>query len=241
MKKYFEYTFNSEVESKLINFYNNSSIRQHSTDQEKKMDIKIKRVETLYNFSSKNKVLDIGCSKGLFLKKIIHKINNGVGIDISKTVIDENNKSNNNNKLSFLLFDGKNIPDVGEIDTIVMLDVLEHAFNPDKLIKSVHQASSDNTKIIIEVPFSGWFSELITKKYHEGHLRYYDPKYLSNKLRDNGFQIKNIKTYNSIIFSGFFSKFNILWKIMDFLVNLIPAKLYPYFGEIIVIARKNDR
>ncbi|MFA6272547.1 MAG: class I SAM-dependent methyltransferase [Patescibacteria group bacterium] len=241
MKKYFEYPFNSEIEKKLINFYNNTSIRQHGDDQDKKMEIKLNRLNTLYNFSANDNVLDIGCSKGLFLRKIENQINYGVGIDISKKVIEENRKQYTTEKLSFFDFDGKNIPNVVKASVIVMLDVLEHAFEPDALINSVGKIANQDTAIIIEVPFSGWFSEMIAGKYHEGHLRYYDTEYLRKYLTDHGFTVEKIKTYNSVMFSGFFTKYNFLWKILNYLVNLVPSRFYPYFGEIILLARKNEK
>jgi len=241
MKKYFEYKFNKKVKKKLSNYYEDIDLNQHDSNHLKKADLKISRIRNNCSFSKEDIVLDIGCSKGHLLKILSNSIKKGVGIDISKNIIQLNQKSNFYKNINYFTFNGKNINLKQKFTKILMIDVLEHAFNPDKLIKSVSTVLDKEGLLIIEVPFTGWFSELLTGKYHQGHLRYYDPIYLSEYLLKNGFKVKKIKAYNSVPFSSIFLKYKLIWKTLNFLVNLIPSRLYPYFGEIIVVCEKNEK
>jgi 2-polyprenyl-3-methyl-5-hydroxy-6-metoxy-1,4-benzoquinol methylase len=239
MKKYFEYYFDNKIKEKLINYYENTFIQQHSIQQNLKMKVKLNRIKKLLSFSNEDIVLDVGCSQGQLLGLIQGNIKKYVGLDVSKSLIEKNKKKQKSN-IIFLNFDGKNINLEDKFDKIFAIDVLEHAFEPNVLIKSINKSLKKSGYFILEVPFSGWLSELLTRKYHQGHLRYYDPNYLVKYLKQNGFSIENIKVYNSVPLSSFFLKFKAVWVLFDFLINLIPSFLYPYFGEIIVIAKKND-
>mgnify|MGYP001612078182 CR=1 FL=1 len=46
---------------------------------------------------------------------------------------------------------------------------------------------------------------------------------------------------NSVPYSSYFLKYKVIHDILDFLVNMVPSKVYPYFGEILVIASKRRR
>jgi SAM-dependent methyltransferase len=238
MKKYFEYDFDDKVRIKLIKYYENTSLDQHSTNQYSKSELKLSRIYNLISISESDIVLDIGCSKGFLLKDISSKIKQGVGIDISSNMIKRNRKHNNLNNIRYYVFNGEEINLKYNFSKIFMLDVLEHAFNPDKLIKCAHSNLINSGELIIEVPFSGWLSELAVGKYHQGHLRYYDPTYLSNYLEKNGFKVKKVKTYNSVPFGLKLLKYKTIWKIIDHLINLVRSEKYPYFGEIIVVCEK---
>ncbi len=237
MKDYFEYPFDEKIKNKLISYYENINLDQHKEKQERKTKIKLYRIEKLINFNKRDLVLDIGCSSGFFLKKISKKIKLGFGIDISKNII-KNNRKLLLEKLKFENFDGENINLNKKFDKIFLIDVLEHSFYPNKLINSVYDNLKESGMVIIEVPFSGFLSELIYGKYHQGHLRYYNNDYLKKFLEKNNFKVVEINNYNSVPFASFLLKYQLLWKIMDKFCNLIPSKYYPYFGEIIVLAKK---
>lgn len=238
MKRYFEFPFNDEVRKKLFSFYQNRQIGQHGKIQETKTNIKFERVCDMIDFRKDDMVLDIGCSSGFFLRKISPLIKFGNGLDISKDVILKNIYEDHPKNISYFEFDGKNIILENTFDKIFLLDVLEHAFEPDHLVKSIYDYLKPEGELIVEVPFTGWLSELVTKDYHEGHLRYYDTDYLKKYFKDRAFEIVSCKVYNSVPFSGFASKYINFWKIMNRIVNIIPPKIYPYFGEIVIVVKK---
>lgn len=240
MKNYFEYPFNEKIKIELINYYNNPKLGQHSK-QKDKMNLKLSRIKKMIKLFLTDDVLDVGCSRGDLLKGIEQFINSGVGIDISKVIIKINEGEKHEN-LSFYSFNGENFPDLQKkFDKIFLIDVLEHSFYPDKLVSEIYNYLKSSGSLIIEVPFSGWLSELLTKKYHQGHLRYYDSKYLVNYFNRHGFYVEKIKVYNSVPFAGIFLKVRFIWSLINILINLIPSRIYPYFGEIILICKKYDK
>lgn len=240
MKKYFEYQFDLEIEKKLSNYYENTNLNQHNENHFNKVNIKLKRILNLSCFSKKDDVLDVGCSRGYLLKNIAPLINGGKGIDISKEIIHLNNKNNSLTNISFEVFNGKTLTLREKYNKILLMDVLEHAFYPDKLIATIKDVMAPEGLCIIGVPFSGFLSELIFGKYHQGHLRYYDDNYLSSYIKKFDFTILKLITYNSVPWSSQLIKMPLLYKFLDFLVNLIPSKIYPYFGEILILA-KNEK
>jgi len=241
MKNYFEYPFNREIKKKLNKYYENLSLNQHGINHFRKSNLKLKRIKNLVLFDKYDYVIDIGCSRGDVLKILSKEIKEGLGIDISKSIIKENNSKNSIENISFKFYDKNKFNLKQKFDKVLLLDVLEHSFYPNNLIKEIHKVIKRNGKLIIQVPFTGWLSELMFGAYHQGHLRYYDPKYLFNYLKKSGFEIKKIKVYNSVPYSSFFLKFKFIWKIQDLLVNLIPSRFYPYFGEILIIAEIKEK
>ncbi len=237
MKKYFEYKTDPQILERLRQYYNNENISQHASKQERKARIKLDRIKKLVDFSKSDIILDVGCSRGFLLSCLAPQIKKGIGIDIAENIIEENKKKQVSN-LSYYVFDGENINLREKFDKILLIDVLEHSFNPDALVKSIYEHLKDGGELILEVPFSGCLSEWLVGEYHEGHLRYYDPDYLKFYLEQFGFKIKASKTYNSVPFASLFLRFKPIWHLLNALVNLIPSKYYPYFGEIIIIAKK---
>lgn len=238
MKSYFEYPVDGKIKTKLLEYYNNQKLDQHSSAQNLKTAVKLGRLLKRAPLSESDRVLEIGCSRGYLLDMIKEKIKLGVGIDISEPIIRENYDKYKNTNLSFLAFDGKSIPLQKEFDKVLMIDVLEHAFEPDALLRESIRLLRPGGRLVIEVPFSGWLSETITRRYHNGHLRYYDPGYFSRYLQRFGFRVVHSLAYNSVPLASLFLKIKPIWKTINFLCNLIPPRLYPYFGEILVIAEK---
>jgi SAM-dependent methyltransferase len=239
MKNYFEYPFNEAIRKKLVKYYDNVELNQHSDNHQKKADLKIYRIEKQLSFTQSDTILDLGCSRGHISRYLVNKTKATIGIDISKPIIKENISNNTNKNLSYKTFNGIDIPlENNSLDKVILIDVLEHAFEPDELMKSIYSKLKKNGRLAIEVPFTGWLSEMLAGKYHQGHLRYYDPKYLEDYVKKFGFNVESVKTYNSVPFSSKLLKFRLLWKIFNGILNFIPARNFPYFGEIIIVCIK---
>ena len=235
MKDYFEYPLNKEIIQQIEKYYENTELQQHDRADIAKTRIKLDRIMELTTINRDSIVLDVGCSNGNLLKLLSNRIKKGVGIDISKNMIESNNALQTFPKnISFKHFDGRKYSTKTKFDIIFLIDSLEHALEPDLLISNLKSNLKKDGRMIIEVPFTGWLSELVGGKYHAGHLRYYDPIYLRKKMESLGFNVKRIRTYNSVPFSSFFAKNKLLWGALDFIINKIPSKIYPYYGEIII-------
>ena len=238
MKPYFEYTYNDDVRKMLVEYYEGDSLEQHSTQQDKKTALKLKRILAAVDFKPTDTVLDVGCAHGTLLTILSDKIKCGKGLDISQTVLEQTKSNNTKENLTFSSYNGTELELTEEIDKITLLDVLEHAFEPDVLVKNIQQALRPGGYLIVEVPFTGWLSELVYGEYHQGHLRYYDPEYLQKYLEGYGFEMTYTKTYNSVPFAKFWLKIPLLWNILDATISLIAPHLYPYFGSIIMVVKK---
>lgn len=148
-----------------------------------------------------SKVLDIGCNNGKikdFLKNPVY-----YGVDIDKELISELVKEGikakqadlNKNELSF-----KN----EKFDFVLLLDVLEHVVNPQKLLIDSKKRLKKDGKIIVSLPndyhILNKIRFLLNRHITEnpfapyGHLHYFPIKSGEKFLKNNGFEIL-IKIY----------------------------------------------
>lgn len=238
MKKYFEYPLDEEKKKEILAFYEATDSGMHKgTDL--KTDLKIARIKELFPLKKVQSVADVGCSTGRLLNSLSFVYDKGAGFDISHNMIQENKKNNKNDKIEYREFNGIDLNKAEEYDYIFLLDVLEHSFEPDRLIKSLYSALNRGGVLFVEVPATGWLSELIFGKYHYGHLRYYDESYLVAYLRQQGFNIINSKTYKSVPAAEKILKYKTLYRILNKICSMIPEKLYPYYGSVVAIAQKD--
>lgn len=239
MKKYFEYPLDDNVKKRILDFYEDLSVDMHTSQTKRKMKIKVERILNEIHFNGKDSILDVGCSSGELLKILHSNIEKGIGIDIASSVIDKNNKENQYSNIIYEVFDGIHIKLKEKVDKVFMLDVLEHAFEPDALIDSVYNTIRGGGYLTLEVPTTGWLSELVFGSYHMGHLRYYDPNSIKKFLEHHGFCIKSVSIYNAVPGGVYMLKHGSgIYHFMDKVCGMIPAKLYPYYGSILVICQK---
>ena len=237
-KRFFEYKFNDTIKQKLIDFYQQAGEEFGNDGNELKIQLKINRIENQIEFHPDDVICDVGCSGGALLRFLRGKYKQGIGLDISREVINNNILNNKDSKIVYKAFDGINLEETN-LDKVFLFDVLEHAFEPDDLINSIYSSLKPNGQLIMQVPSTGWLSEFVFGKYHLGHLRYYDESYLKNYLIKHGFEIKYLTSFNSVPFSSRLLRYKNLYKICDALVRMIPHILYPYYGSVVAIGIKN--
>lgn len=138
MRKYFEYEWNDQVRTELLQYYNSRKGRSDLDNTEKKVALKIDRISSCIPFNSQDFICDVGCSDGSLLKHIKGKYKKAVGFDISEKVIEADRKLGMN-YVEFRTYDGVNIHTDEPFDKIFLMDVLEHAFEPDQLIHSIFE------------------------------------------------------------------------------------------------------
>ncbi len=238
MKKYFEYEFNEEIKNKLLDYYNNQGLKDFD-DGDMKIKLKLDRLKKYIHFKPDDVICDVGCADAVLLRYLEGKYKQAVGLDISEEVIKKDREINLKNT-QFYVYDGVNIKTEIEFDKIFLMDVLEHAFEPDQLINSIYNSLKRGGCLIMQVPSTGWLSELIFGKYHYGHLRYYDEDYLRNYLKNVGFEVLHVETFNSVPWSQKFIHFPRLFRVMNKLCSLIPHVLYPYYGSVAAVAVKAE-
>ena len=179
---------------------------------------KFKKISEL--IPEKSKILDIGCNEG----KILNFLKNPdyFGIDINKDkILDKEIKFKqadlNKDELPFKK---------EKFDFVLLLDVLEHVVNPQKLLLDSKQKLNSNGKLIITLPndyhLLNKIRFVLNKHLTEnpfapyGHLHYFPIKSGEKFLKENGFKIEK-----RIILSPVKPKI-IPQSIKNFLSNLFP-------------------
>lgn len=237
MKKYFEYKFNEQIKDKLLRYYNSQKSMDNFLNNDKTA-LKIRRIEKYIPFRQNDIICDIGCANGSLLIYLNGKYARGVGLDISEKAIAYCRSSVALDNVSFMKYDGTSIKTKELFDKIFIMDVLEHAFEPDRLVSSIYDKLNPGGYLIIQVPATGWLSELVFGKYHYGHLRYYDETYLKKYLEGYGFCVEHIETFNSVPWASHFIKNKKLFSMLSIVCDGIPHKLYPYYGSVAAVAYK---
>jgi methionine biosynthesis protein MetW len=156
---------------------------------------KFKKVSEL--IPEKSKILDIGCNDARILNFL--KNPNYFGIDINNDRISESDIKKIKFKQADLNKD--ELPFKNEkFDFILLLDVLEHVVNPQKLLLEAKKKLSSSGKLIITLPndyhllnkirfvFNKHLTENPFAPY--GHLHYFPIKSGEKFLKENGFKIE---------------------------------------------------
>ena len=156
---------------------------------------KFKKVSEL--IPEKSKILDVGCNDAKILSFL--KNPNYFGADINKDKISESD----NKKIKFKQADlnKDELPFKNEkFDFILLLDVLEHVVNPQKLLFEAKGKLKSGGKLIITLPndyhLLNKIRFVLNKHLTEnpfapyGHLHYFPIKSGEKFLKDNGFKIE---------------------------------------------------
>lgn len=176
--------------------------------------------------SSSNSFLDIGCGDGIFEEFVEDKSKNikGTGVDFSSTAIES--AKNRDLKANFIIADvtGKGIPLADNtFDAVVALDVLEHQFAPQDLLKEMGRVTK--RYVIVGVPnFSSfpariqmmWGNVPENNRPKKGHVYWFNRNTLQKLLKDGGFEIRVIKMNHQL------ERFFLLGTLFSVLAKIFP-------------------
>lgn len=154
-------------------------------------------------FTSGGKILDIGSNDGTFSNVIFVKTDAKelFGIDVVKKTTDWANKHwKKTGKMKFLVADAHKLPFNNEtFDAVFALEVLEHVFDPLKVLLEIKRVLKKNGYAIFLVPSDNhlfkfiWFLWLNFyprgKVWKETHIQTYNNNYLSKISKKAGFKI----------------------------------------------------
>lgn len=141
------------------------------------------RNKILYNLltqqKSSKKILEVGCGRGIVIDYLLKKGLSIRGVELAEVPIEE--------KLQSVIKSGFNVFDLSsdechDIDTIMLLDVIEHIEFPHQFLKELSEKFPQLKSIIITVPacnelFSNYDS-------FNGHFRRYNQEMLKNEFYD---------------------------------------------------------
>lgn len=148
-------------------------------------------------------VLDFGCGDGLFLSMLRDKGIVGKGLDISE----EGVRKALTKGLQASVFDFKDDipPDIGKFDSVMILDVLEHVYDPSRLLAQAIKVASKS--VIVGVPnFSSLPARLQVlfgkvpenNKPNKGHIFWFTYNVLKELAKANGLEITEAR-FNTLM------------------------------------------
>lgn len=150
---------------------------------------------------SGGKILDIGCADGVFTKIILDKSNaeKVVAIDILKSSIGWSKKHWRKEKcINFMVADAHKLPfKSGEFDAVFALEVLEHVFEPIKVLREIKRVLKRGGYAVFLVPAEillfkiVWFfwTKYKGKIWKETHIHAYSGDFLSELVETLGFKV----------------------------------------------------
>ena len=155
-------------------------------------------LDLLKDVSKDSKILDIGCSSGIFLKDLESlgfKPENLFGIDINDVAI-ENCKSNG--LQNCFVMDAQNISLSEKFDIIIASDCLEHLEDDKKALKNWKNLLKIGGQMYVFVPafMSLW-------SYHDEvnmHYRRYTNVELKSKMQAENLEIQKASYWNFFLF-----------------------------------------
>ena len=187
--------------------------------------------------------LDIGCGPGTFVNILNKK---SIGIDISNNQIIYAKNKFKNKKFKFKQFKKKIPLKKNSIDTISLIELIEHLNNKDLifLMKECKRVLKKNGIIYLSTPnyYSLWplleilvniFSSL---NYKHQHINKFNKKKLLDFFIQNGFVIKRYKTF--IFISPFLALFSFDVSIAISKIEDVLEKLFPGFLMYLEIKKK---
>lgn len=179
----------------------------------KYLELPKNRIKEVLKLRNAGKILDIGCSKGEFLKnfKGNWQLN---GLEINPKTAKIAKKNVPNVKIYTKKIEKAKLPK-NYFDIITFWHVFEHLQNPKQILKNVHSSLKVGGCIIIEVPNSESLYRKIFQKHWQlllvpEHLYFYSKKSLCKILKNNGFTITKVNYFAIFTPSGISSLANFL-------------------------------
>jgi len=180
------------------------------------------------DLKGKEKVLEIGCGRGFYLKtlKTVWPGLNITGIDVNQKYLDKARNFLEGLDVKLIVGDATKLPFKNQtFDRIIASEVLEHIPNDQKAIYEMHRVLKPGGIVLITVPNKNypflwdplnWTLERIFKTHIPSniwwlagiwadHVRLYDKEGLKSKLEKAGFEVE--KTWRATHYCFPFSHF----------------------------------
>lgn len=193
-------------------------------------------------------LLDIGAGRGEFYHQLQPMLKNYVGIEPSHEMLkDELNSENFELKRGC----GEEITFHDAFEACLIKEVLDHTFDPEKVIKNAANALKENGLLIVSLTNKNAFYKLIFKKYakkleteHKDHLYNFNPAEVKALMEKAGLTVEKNFSINYLkmpkfienMVGAFPEKF-VFFK-LDAIDSLMSAIMPGKGGGFIMTARK---
>lgn len=167
------------------------------------------------NLSDREKILEVGCGRGFYLKILIDTLPHLdiTGIDLNEKYLSVAKGFINNNKVKLVKVDATNLPFKNKtFDRIIATEILEHIPNDQKAISEMYRVLKPDGIAMVTVPNKNypflwdplnWLAERIFNRHIPSniwwlsgiwadHVRLYDERDLKDKVEKEGFKIEKM-------------------------------------------------
>lgn len=155
-------------------------------------------------------VIEVGCMRGILAKEYLkHNPNStwtGIDIDIDNVIKSKENCTQaiygNIEEMDFI-----DIPNIDKVDCWVFGDVLEHLYNPWRILKKIKKSSPNHCKVIACIPNSQHWSFQVRVNagmwqyqdeglFDRTHIRFFSRDTIISMFNDAGFTITSMYARN---------------------------------------------
>ncbi|MEI7640542.1 MAG: class I SAM-dependent methyltransferase [bacterium] len=195
-------------------------------------------------------LLDIGAGRGDFYKNIQNLVKKYTGIEPSEKML-----KNEIFEEDFILKRGKgeDLADEQMYDVVLIKEVLDHCYAPEKVIGNAFRALKQGGIIIISLTNKDAYYKKLFKTYaaklvdtHKDHLYNFNPKEILELLQTAGFTLEKTMATNYLrlpfIVENLVGKLpqGIVFGILDFTDRVGNVFMKNEGGSFIITARKNS-
>lgn len=148
------------------------------------------------------RILDVGCADGMFTRIILEKsgAKEIVGVDILKSSVDWATKHwKDNGRMKFLVADAHKLPFKSKsFDAVFALEVLEHVYEPVKVLQEIKRVLKNDGYAVFLVPSESllfrviwyfWTKYTKSRIWKETHIHAYSGDFLVKLVKVLGFKI----------------------------------------------------
>ncbi|OQX70738.1 hypothetical protein B6D52_03590 [Candidatus Parcubacteria bacterium 4484_255] len=155
-----------EIENRIFKKFDELKDQKIVTEIIEDSDFMLKEVLSFLDASANQKIVDIGCGKGRFCRKLRDKGFNVTGVEPSKELIEIAIK--NNKDIKFIQASATNLPFRNNtFDFLICVEVLEHIPDTERAVKEMMRVLKEGGRFII-----------IDKNIFSLHFKYFIPTLL---------------------------------------------------------------
>jgi SAM-dependent methyltransferase len=214
--------------SELNDFYAKETHKKASLDC---CEPSVERQQILSKLVPSNALLlDVGCWDGSF-SQFLNDVKY-VGVDVNRKALEKAKLK----KLDIVVASCDFLPFKNEaFDACSIIEVIEHLYFPDKVLREIHRILKKNGKILLATPnfvnFIDRVNILMGKHPLAGtshqHIRFFTWKTLNTLLRRCGFELEKRETWFLPFPTRTIAKKYLLWR----RIMRVAAKLFPNLDE----------
>ncbi|MCX8093728.1 MAG: class I SAM-dependent methyltransferase, partial [Candidatus Goldbacteria bacterium] len=189
--------------------------------------------------------------RGDFYKEIKELVKNYTGIEPSKKMLGDEIIQDD---FKLMHGNGEDFDEKESYDVCLLKEVLDHCYDPNKVIKNCYDALKPDGIIIITLSNKNAYYKLIFKKMaeklkeeHKDHLHNFSPKEVIDMMKNCGFIIEENISMNYLKLPIFLEKFlnkfpfKFIIKLNDLFDGIGKVLLKDKGGSFILIGRKEPK